>query len=433
MKRFADYLILIFFLTYVFSALIQYLVSFVGASSLIVFAKNIIPVIVLLICLINMLKNNIIYTKFALILIILLFCTLIGILNNLPIIQIIFGIKAVIPLLSLYLYIVNFKPKINFVMWYRILVPLVAIGIVLDKFLTLPWSSLVFSIGGLEREVSRQWNAFGIERLAGFQASSVDSGTILSLLILFRFTTIFVGIKQKFNIYDILILLIGLYCIYLTTFKSAYIYILFLLIITLSFKLHKYSPWFQLVTKFSMLVALAYCIVPPALSIFMKNFKLDFTNSSFIYQYLFTSYGMRITSTWPLAVQLLDGSIANGYFGRGIGGIGTAQKFGEMTRYAFADNLFVYLYVSIGTITLLIVLFMLKVILFNKDSNDKSYLSFSLILLVLIFGATTDFIESVLLMSVIGLILGEYSNLSLKDTLSIRQEKPLYKNNLEIS
>lgn len=415
MKKIADFLITFYILVYVFEPVFQYFVSFMGASSLFVIFKNIIPIIVFAICFLKMLKNKLIYTRFLLISGIIFFGVIIGILNNLSIIQVLFGIKVIIPFVALYLYIVCYKPNVNFVYWYRLLIPIIVLGLLLDKFIDMPWANLIVRVGSMEQEVSRQWSTWGVERLAGFQSASFDSGSILSLLILFRFISMYIGEKARFNYVDLVILFVGLYGVYLTTFKAAYIYTIILCGITIAFTFYTRNVLIRILTKMVTVLSLAYAIVPPIMSVWGGNLSLNFLNGGFYYKYFFSSYGTRMLITWPDSFRLLEGSILDGLFGRGLGGIGTAQKFAEPTLYSPADNFFVFLYVSFGIVSLLIIFWMLKVIIFNRENVSKTYVISSLILLMSIFGGTSIFVESIVLFLGAGIILGQYTNLMISN------------------
>jgi hypothetical protein len=60
-----------------------------------------------------------------------------------------------------------------------------------------------------------------------------------------------------------------------------------------------------------------------------------------------SSFAERATQTWPDAFEL-QGRGGNRVLGRGLGGIGVAQKFFEPANYNPGDNFFIYLWVAFG-------------------------------------------------------------------------------------
>ncbi|NGY75598.1 hypothetical protein F6Y02_02030 [Bacillus megaterium] len=68
----------------------------------------------------------------------------------------------------------------------------------MDKFIDFPWSNISIEVGGIEREISRSWETFGVERLAGFQTASYDSAILIVILItLFGISTFNKAEKSK--------------------------------------------------------------------------------------------------------------------------------------------------------------------------------------------------------------------------------------------
>ena len=92
--------------------------------------------------------------------------------------------------------------------------------------------------------------------------------------------------------------------------------------------------------------------------------------------------------------------------GRGIGGIGTAQKFTEPDLYMFADNLFVYVFVSAGMIGVAALFYALIArlraeYLVNRDGFKITYL---LLLYILGIGVTVNTIEGPFQALVLGIL-----------------------------
>ncbi|WP_458896676.1 hypothetical protein [Bacillus cereus] len=415
MDKFMQKLVYLWIILYVFDAPIQYILLMGGIQNIGVYLKMIIPVFVIFVGLYNMCKKPIVSKKFINILLLVFISILIALINQLPFIQIIYGVKTIIPFIFMYLYMTYIqKNNIRFDIIFRIVVPIVVMGIFLDKYLTFPWEGLGYQLGEYEVKVNRQWETFGMERLSGFQRASYDSAIILTILLLMRELNYSIITKRSFifKMLDGLLILMAIYAVYLTTFKSAYILIGAYFLVYLQIKFYNavkgslLGPISILTTRVLFFLMFIYSILPPLLSyIGHNNLFSKLINSNSLYRVILTSYDVRMTQTWPESLYLLESTQFNGMLGRGIGGIGTAQKYAEPYMYNPADNIYIYLFVSIGFLIVPILISILKMIFSIELKSIKSYSKIVFLLVIFCYGATINFIESPFIMAFLGLLL----------------------------
>ena len=303
---------------------------------------------------------------------------------------------------------------------FRVLLPIVVLGVLADKFFTFPWEGLSYQVGDIEYQISREWETFGVVRLSGLQRASYDCAIMISLLLVLDCIYMSIYGREKsviYRCYDMILWIAAAYGIYLTTFKSAYIFIVALVLYRLLIKLYKkmvrkYKFVVELILKFFLLCILVYALLPPILSI-MGRELFDTSDASFLYQFLFASYSVRMSVTWPKAVGLLDLAKFNGFLGRGIGGIGTAQQHGEKALYCAGDNVFIILYVILGVVSVIFILGIIITILKTKFTDKQGYIIYYLLILFLCFGATVSVLDSPMLMSGLGLLLACYTEVGI--------------------
>ena len=122
-----------------------------------------------------------------------------------------------------------------------------------------------------------------------------------------------------------------------------------------------------------------------------------------------TSFMERIEDMWPRAFKLFEHPL-QALWGRGIGGIGTAQNFGEATRANAADNLMVYLLVSFGVFGVLYVsLFLLKALQYVHAQDPANSLGRCVrgwTIIWLTYGLTANMIEEACINLTIGAVFG---------------------------
>lgn len=411
MKKLASFSALLYLLFYVFAAPVQYLAALSGTTYILTAAKVGLPILIILIGIIYMFSDMKIPTRIFGLFVILAFSILVSIYNQLSLIQIGYGIKSYLPFFAYALYFAYLSEKPNFVKMHRIITPLVVLGILWDKFAVMPWQDMTFLIGDVERSVSRSWETFGVERLAGFQNASYDAAVVLAGLLCLYFIDVFVFSKdyKKRRYLDIFLFFFSAYAIYLTTFKSAYLYLFALIIFVILAQVrNKLIIDTVIAIKLLVLSTFAYCLLPPMIAYFGGSL-VQIKDSNYLINYIFKSYGIRMDITWPDAISLLNTSAFNGFLGRGIGGLGTAQQYGEPSLYNSGDNIFVFLLVTVGILVVPIILSLIKSIFSMNFMYSTWFIMFSLLILMFCIGATANIIDSPLLMSLLGAMLSIYT------------------------
>lgn len=259
---------------------------------------------------------------------------IVGVIYLPSVLQVLFGAWTLVPFLFGIVAYTTFQRHWPVLKPLFILMWLLAVGgVVLNSVESFPWIGYTYTLHGVVLESSRQWTAHGIERLAGF--SEASSNAAAQVLILGGFI---VTMSRGWGWRTFVWLASGA-AIVLTTTKTgigAYG------ILTLFLILRRVAPrliWAMV----AWLVALAVTVIP--LSTAILHYDIN-TNSS-LSRLLFASFNSRLTMTWPQALQLIaeHGSLM---IGRGLGGIGAAQKRFEPLLYNPADNLFLYLLALFG-------------------------------------------------------------------------------------
>lgn len=304
--------------------------------------------------------------------------------------QVLFGVKVFLPLYFAYLVLPfliarwDRQIRIFTALWLATL-----LGVVLDYYVAFPWEGLSYELAGREIEVSRAWTTFGFARLAGFARASFSAAIIITLL------SIFVIMSKRYRFVGFLIYFVSLAGIVLTTTKGlmlAYLLVGFTVILV------KIAPW---VRRLIPLVLLLPVVLIPVTAVAGMSLYEGLISNDLV-ALLLQSFFVRIEGSWPRAlIELVHGLL---YFtGRGLGGIGTAQLHFEPARYNPADNLFIYLMVTFGFFALLLLAFFAlrvsRIKLGMSALGDTVYYSF---IVILVFGVTTNIIDSPIMMMVLG-------------------------------
>lgn len=223
---------------------------------------------------------------------------------------------------------------------------LVALGVVLDFFLTLPWVGATYEVAGSEVAGAREWQTQGVERLAGFSRASFAAAAQLFCLGLFV-----VSLAKTTAVRSLTWLSSGALILLTTTKTTFAAYALLTLLLPI---VSLPGPKLGLTTLVKVAVPplLALICVALPLSIFFVDYRM--TESSGTVALLLSSFEERLTWMWPDGFTLVE-KHGNLLLGRGIGGFGAAQTYYEPSLYNSGDNLFVYLYGTCGLMALIII------------------------------------------------------------------------------
>ncbi|MED4590147.1 hypothetical protein [Priestia flexa] len=417
LHKLVNRLLILWIILYVFEGVLRYALGIFNLSFLI-YGKNFIIYFIILIYLMSVLKSYRVNLVFFILVATILYGVFVGFVNGLMVNQILFATSTYTNLLAGFIIAYFFVDNINiFLRLFRIIVPITLIGLTLDYFFTLPWQGYTYDIAGINVEGNREWYAGGatngIARLSGFQRSSSESAIILISLMTFHILNLLHrNIKQKdllLYVFDICLFFAAIVGVIYTVSKSAYIFIFAMIIATMFLEVYKKvnqrdKLFVAILTKSFVILLFLYGIIPILLSL---SGKVSIQSLSGVANLVFGSFLERVLVVWPQAFQLL-GTNVNNILGRGIGGIGVAQKYFEPDLYNAADSLYVYIIVTFGIIGYSVIIYILLKILFMN--LEKKYNSYLILVSIVIFsyGATVNIIETVGLSVVTGMLLGFY-------------------------
>lgn len=278
------------------------------------------------------------------------------------------------------------------------------VGVLVNKFVPFPWSGASYQVLGYNVDSAREWHAFStmqvIERLPGFSRANfaVANQILVTSAILFVRLS---DIRFKAVIYAM-----SVYAIYLTTSKSPLAIELLLPLAIFGYYTAVDHSIGTAYVRSSIALLLLAIIAPPLIQNFGRGFVVS-SEASFLN---FSSFWDRVSVTWPLAFELikLDQSSWEWVFGRGLGGIGSAQYLLSPSTANSADNLFVFLYVTFGLLSVALVYCLFKGISYWCTANVKvSRDLYVLAVASLGIGITTTTIESVFPCVAMGLLMAK--------------------------
>jgi hypothetical protein len=284
--------------------------------------------------------------------------------------------------------------------WRSLLVWLFAIaagGVFLDFLFTLPWSGTYGDVLGYKILISRRWNAFSIDRCAGFARASFDAA---SQLLLFG---ILLAVSPGRRQVRALVWLCAGVGIALTTSKGA---LGAWLLLTLHFigggLLRRPRCWTRLWEGVQAGILLGMIALP--LSVLW--FHYDPALSGRTMNFLFLSFTERLAWMWPDSWRLLD--LGGGYHwwtGRGWGGLGAAQSYFEPALYRAGDNMFLYVAVLLGLPAAFLGIAAFSLNLWRKLRHGAPDWLLPLVLAITSYGVVMNVFEEPLLSCALGLAL----------------------------
>ena len=249
--------------------------------------------------------------------------------------QVGFGVKVMLPLaLGFVAAPTLLEESERFRKFLLGLIVVAFIGAVASAVYTMPWEGLSYQIAQFQIEGNRQWMMEGLDRVSGFSRASFNLGFQL------LFFTAFVTCFFESRLVVAAALAMSGCGIYLTTNRATLLAWIILAFYTIAGTLsHRLRPAFKLT---ALLLAAAVIILPLAkVDDFREVMGRGHGRTST------SSMQDRLREGWPRAFNLIQ-QHGNPVFGRGLGGIGAAQKQFEPDLYNSGDNLFVYLYVCLG-------------------------------------------------------------------------------------
>jgi hypothetical protein len=274
-------------------------------------------------------------------------------------------------------------------------------GVILNSLVAFPWAGTTYEILGVQREVARKWSYLDYNRLAGFGRSSITTSYLIVIYCCAILRSRRYLLPVRLGCYAV-----SAYALFLTTNKTALMlwvgipaFIAGYEICKLLFPTRLNLPYYW--AKASV-IGLAAVVIGLPLWSEIPNILHD---RQTFYFFSFASLLERMQYAWPESLALLAHG-GNLVLGRGIGGIGTAQKFAEPDLYMFADNLFVYVFVSTGIVGAAALFYALIAKLrtdyrHDRGGFDSTYL---LLLYILGIGITVNTVEGPFQALVLGIL-----------------------------
>lgn len=221
------------------------------------------------------------------------------------------------------------------------------VGVVFNYLVPVPWTGTSYNVLGVEVQASLEWKAYEFDRIAGFSRGSFAAANQIAI-----FCSLLLAMRIGGSI-KALIWLVSAVAITVTTSKTP-LMVIFIVPVALGvFDL--FTTWRRggrLAFRWAMATLALLLLLTVGMPL-IRSVPAFFDESVRVSFFTLASMGDRVLTTWPQAFALLssDNNPLELLLGRGIGGIGTPQQFGELSVLNPADNLFVYLYVSVGAIS----------------------------------------------------------------------------------
>ena len=252
--------------------------------------------------------------------------------------QVFFGFKMFLPLMLGIASYPVVRARIQSASRFILGLWLIAVcGLFASALVRMPWVGESYELGGVEIEGSKEWGISGADRLAGFSRASFSVANQV------LFFSVWIACFSRFRLVRLAVWFASASAIVLTTSRSALMGFAattaFLCLQSLAGSLHR--VWKCLIPLAAILMV-AVPVLPPSAFSFLEPFA-----NGGRYRGPAASFFDRVDDTWPGAFEMVA-TAGNWLTGRGLGGIGMAQKYFEPDMNNPADNLFVYLFVIFG-------------------------------------------------------------------------------------
>lgn len=276
------------------------------------------------------------------------------------------------------------------------------VGVLLNTLVTFPWADATYEVMGVQREIARQWQAGGVSRLAGFSRASYAAAAH----ILIGYCV--VEHRLGSSIWKWPLWVAGLAAIHFTTSKSPEATMLLL-------------PFTYLIVgrirgtggarrQFAATAFVSFWLALVCLGPF-----LALTYGQQIYPAgvgvgrSYSSLADRVLNMWPEAIALIDWRNPVAWVvGRGLGGIGTPLSLFEPSLSNSADNVAIYLFVTLGLVSLGLFYLVIRGAQRAIASGDRGRRDFVLIVAMLGIGSAANVIEAPVSIMILGLALARY-------------------------
>lgn len=320
----------IYLATIIFEGPIRFGLASVGAGSLL-YMRDVLAVLPLVVAVAGWFAGYAVSTPVAAVLGILLLHLLIGLLQLPTAFQAFMGLKMWLPTL-LGMSIAPLLPSRQGLLIRCSAVALfaTAAGVLVNIGVEYPWIGLSYDTAFGETSGAKQWWSEGGLRLPGLTRSSV-AAAVIALMSLGPVVASRIGWRLRIAC----IALAGV-TIYLTTSKGPLIAIPLVLVQVLLLT----GLRSKLLSGTFLGLLTIFCLVTPLTLTYLRPTRKGMPE-------ILSSFMDRIQDEWPRAFRLIEhpGQVI---WGRGLGGIGTGQNFGEPLFFNAADNLMVYFIITFG-------------------------------------------------------------------------------------
>lgn len=260
------------------------------------------------------------------VLMLLFAATVVGIFKDVPLLCPAFAVFQLAPLLLAIVAPIPDDERLRRRILYGIAIiwVITSLGIIGDALFDYPWKGLETEIGGQDIEASRQWGAYGIDRLAGFSRMSVAAALYEGVTGLMLFATF----EKK--LWKFIVVAITFTVVLLTTTKSAVAAVVAAAVL---------MPLLIKQRKLRYFIVGAIVIAAIALPVYSTLTPVTVDIHDDISLMLLASFDDRLTDTWPVFSDAVSY-----WIGEGLGGVGSAVTYFEpLSITNVADNYALYL------------------------------------------------------------------------------------------
>lgn len=334
---------------------------------------------------------------------VILFFIVYAILKSVDLIQLLFGLKLLLPIMIPFLNHNVLKGVSTGNIYFLLIVSFV--GVLINQFVEFPWQGVDATIGSLDAvsSVSTDSNPGILKRVPGF--SSTPGGLsflVVSLYLIHQFNKFVASEENSFyrvKIFDG-VLFLSFFTIILSTQKATLLALFFCLIIQVihDLSLSSLTKKIGIYIVFAILITLSILLPVISLWLYLKYGYVGVNIGGLMEGRdggeFFSSFVDRVLNTWPLFFSLFflqsHNSIVYFLFGSGIGSVGPASKLVKSVFYNPGDNFVIACIAYFGFLGLIFVLcwLMLKI-------REGMYLfrheQITLLVLVVLLGVGSGF------------------------------------------
>lgn len=287
------------------------------------------------------------------------------------------------------------------------------IGVLLDKYTTLPWKGYSYFVNGQQLSANTTWAADEVDRLAGFARVS----NVLSIIIAVHTLYLVMFVRSK-----LLLLLIGMVSltgIILTTSKAPAMAFLFTLALLMALRM----PW---TSRLLMIINVGIGMALPVMSLLI-DFDANGTTSAGV----LSSFYDRLVNTWPntyAAIHDAGWSLT----GTGFGLFGSSAALFPVVgaeNMIGTDSTAMYLWAMFGVVG--IVVYALQIPMLFKLIRSPAPLNRALLAIsfcMIMIGWTTDMFEVATANLFMGLAIGRALSAKLLATPALPRDRQVSAN-----